>query len=187
VNDTQEPFLRLTDSSLGLSDGDDDQDRPITKRRAARGIVFNDKNKIALVYVSRHGHHKLPGGGIEDGESWTEALKREALEEIGCKIEVRDLYVGTITEERTRHRLQQISLCGIADVVEIYGQPSLTESEINDGLSAPLWVSLEKALELFEIDRPTTYSGTYMHVRDKAFIEKAVGILTPQNTKEAPK
>ena len=57
-------------------------------RKTARAVVFDENNKIALLYVSKHNYHKLPGGGAEDGEDLIVALKRECVEEIGCDIEV---------------------------------------------------------------------------------------------------
>ena len=58
---------------------------PCSKRRDAARAVLLKGNKIALIYVSRHGYHKLPGGGIEKGESIEDALFREIKEETGCK------------------------------------------------------------------------------------------------------
>lgn len=57
-------------------------------REAARAIVLDENNMIALLHVSRDGYYKLPGGGIEDSEDPVDALKRECREEIGCEIEV---------------------------------------------------------------------------------------------------
>lgn len=73
-------------------------------RKASRSIAFNDKNEIALLYVSKKGYHKLPGGGIEKGEDIIKALKREMLEEVGANIEVID-EIGTIIEYRNEFEL----------------------------------------------------------------------------------
>ncbi|MFT8350907.1 NUDIX domain-containing protein [Clostridium saccharoperbutylacetonicum] len=57
-------------------------------RKASRAIVLNDLGEIALLYVSKNKYHKLPGGGIEAGESIDIALNREVMEEVGTDIRV---------------------------------------------------------------------------------------------------
>src|SRR3989344_2508708 len=76
-------------------------------RRAARGILMNN-GKIALLNVTKQNYHKLPGGGIEKGESVGEAFKREILEETGCDCEIKD-QSGIILEWRDLYKLLQIS------------------------------------------------------------------------------
>ena len=48
-------------------------------RKASRSILFNNDNQIALLYVSKHKYHKLPGGGVENTENIKETLKREVM------------------------------------------------------------------------------------------------------------
>ena len=62
-------------------------------RTTARAIVYDETGNIGLMYVTNKGYHKLPGGGVEEGENVLQALKRECLEELGCDIEV----LGEIT------------------------------------------------------------------------------------------
>ncbi|KAA0205648.1 hypothetical protein EDM68_04920 [Candidatus Uhrbacteria bacterium] len=38
------------------------------ERRASRAVVFDEKDRVAFLFVSKHGYYKLPGGGIEEGE-----------------------------------------------------------------------------------------------------------------------
>ena len=47
----------------------------LNKRTAVRAIIFNE-NKLLMV-KSNLGDYKLPGGGVEKGESHEEAIKRE--------------------------------------------------------------------------------------------------------------
>ena len=51
----------------------------IRLREAVRAIVLRN-GKIAILYVSKENYHKLPGGGIEQGENLQEALEREIME-----------------------------------------------------------------------------------------------------------
>lgn len=54
--------------------------RTIT-RTAVRGVLFRDAELLLL--ASRHGDYKFPGGGVEPGESFEQALQREFREECG--------------------------------------------------------------------------------------------------------
>ena len=55
-------------------------------RFCVRVLLFNDKNEICVVKSEKYGYMQLPGGGIEDGESIIEALRRETEEETGFLI-----------------------------------------------------------------------------------------------------
>lgn len=65
------------------------------KRIRAAAIIFID-NKLVTVYREKKVEGKLkkyyviPGGGVEDGESIVEAVRREILEEVGIEIELTD-------------------------------------------------------------------------------------------------
>ena len=63
------------------SDGDSVFSRP-----SARGIIFNDDNKIALVYSKVEKYYKFPGGGIHKDEDPGQALIREVREEVGLVV-----------------------------------------------------------------------------------------------------
>lgn len=57
----------------------------IYMRRTARAIIIKDK-KLLLVTGYNAGYYWTPGGGIEEGESPEQALRREVQEELGAKI-----------------------------------------------------------------------------------------------------
>ena len=58
------------------------------------GLLINDEQQILLSDEYRNGFAftKFPGGGLVFGEGFSEALKREFLEEIGITIEVGELF-----------------------------------------------------------------------------------------------
>ena len=58
------------------------------KRSAARAVLLDENGEVYLLNVSKHGYHKLPGGGVKEGEELSYALERELMEELGCKAEV---------------------------------------------------------------------------------------------------
>ena len=137
-------------------------------REAVRAIVLKN-GKMAILYVSNENYHKLPGGGIEQGENLYEALDREIMEEVGTTIEnIRE--VGKIVEYRKRHNLQQISYCFIADVKDDKGEQNFTEEEKEEGFELK-WVSIDEALRLMKNDKPKDYLGAYVKARDINIIE----------------
>lgn len=57
----------------------------IGKRPSVRGIIIRG-NTIAMMHSLKYDYYKLPGGGIEEGESLEETLIREVKEESGLVV-----------------------------------------------------------------------------------------------------
>ncbi len=122
------------------------------ERRAARAIVFDADKKVALLHVSKKHFHKLPGGGVEAGESVEEALRREVSEEIGCEIQnIREL--GIVEEFRGKFSLHQLSHCFIADISGEKGIARLEPDEIEDGFGT-VWMDPSQAIATLESEAP---------------------------------
>lgn len=167
-------WIREIDSTDFGEERKTDPDKKYTLRKASRAIVFNN-SKIALLFVSKHNYHKLPGGGVEPGEDLETALHREILEETGCRIKIlKD--VGMIIEYRDDKDMRQESYCYLAKVDGEIKAPSFTEKEKADGFKL-IWVTIDDAISLLKNDRPKTESGRFIQVRDLTFIEKASLIL----------
>lgn len=52
----------------------------------ARAVIVND-NKLLMLYNSKTNKYFIPGGGVDEGETVLQAVKREALEESGYDVE----------------------------------------------------------------------------------------------------
>lgn len=57
----------------------------VGRRPSVRGIVIKDGN-IAMMHSLKYDYYKLPGGGIETGETYEETLVREVREESGLVV-----------------------------------------------------------------------------------------------------
>src|SRR3989344_2222838 len=139
----------------------------ISTRKAVRAILFDEKKRVALMSVSKHNYHKLPGGGIEEGENTEEALRREIKEETGGEIEITG-EVGKIIEEKSHYSKIQESYCFIAKLRKL-GKPEFTEHEIEGGFSL-IWVPLDEAISIMEKDTLEDYTGKFIRLRDLSFL-----------------
>jgi len=141
------------------------------ERQAARAIVLNDKKEVALLNVSKHNYHKLPGGGVEPGEDLAIALERELLEEIGCTAKITS-ELGVIIEYRDQWRLKQTSYCYIAIQYGEIKNPEFTTEELQEGFEV-IWVkNIDEAIKLLEIDMPDNYDGSFIKLRDLTLLKE---------------
>ena len=158
------------------------EDRPIAKedkiwkREASRGVVFDKEGLMPLMFVSKFNYHKLPGGGIEKGETQIDACKREMMEETGCEVEI-DKEIGIVTEFRPfAENLLQTSYCFLGRVIDKKGTPSLEESEKVEGLEL-IWVTPSEAISILKSDKPKNHEGEFILKRDLAFLDEAKKLI----------
>ncbi len=141
-------------------------------RNAARAILCDKEGNIGILNVTKRGYHKLPGGGIEEGENVLDALKRECKEELGCDVEALG-EVGQIIEYRKIFELTQNSFCYLANLVGEKGTPSLTQEEVESGFVVQ-WFPVKKVMSVLASDRPQNDEGSlYIVPRDRIFLEAA--------------
>ena len=146
-------------------------DQAYRVRKAARAVVINDRDEIALLFVTNGNYHKLPGGGIENNETIYDALKREVEEEVGTMIEdIEEL--GLTIEYRGEVAQLQISYGYKAKATGELKEPIDTEEEINDGFVLR-WVPMHIAIEILKQDQPTNYIGKFIQNRDLELLMKA--------------
>jgi 8-oxo-dGTP diphosphatase len=60
---------------------------PQKTRSCAYAVIADPQGRIAAV-EEEHGRIYLPGGGVESLETPGEALRREVMEELGCKVQL---------------------------------------------------------------------------------------------------
>jgi len=136
----------------------------------ARAVVFDKEGRIALLFVSKKNYHKLPGGGVEAGESLEEALRRECREEIGYEIKITG-EIGRVIEHRDMWKAKQESFCYLAEVSGEKGAPTFTADEIENGFSIK-WLLLGEAIKILGSDKPSDYEGQFIVARELVFLRE---------------
>ncbi len=74
-----------------------DYERALGIRPSVSAVIFDRRGRLLLQQRSDGGQWGLPGGSVEIGESVTDAVRREVLEETGLIVSVRRL-VGVYSE-----------------------------------------------------------------------------------------
>lgn len=151
-------------------------DSEFRTREAARAVVFDSAGKVPLLHVGLHSYHKLPGGGVDEGEDIPTALERELMEEIGCKAEA-TAEVGSTIEHRNQYELVQSSFCFIANQVGEKGQPDFTEKELREQFAIVWADDIDHAIALLEADAPDDYEGKFIKIRDTALLRAAKELI----------
>ncbi|MDP5213898.1 NUDIX domain-containing protein [Pseudoalteromonas tunicata] len=119
-------------------------------RNAARAIVLRG-NDILLMYTHRYDDYSLPGGGVNQGESIIDALKRELHEETGAQqIEVMSEF-GAYFELRPWNKapfelVQMNSYCFVCNIADELHTPQFEQHEINNGMR-PVWIDIHCAIK----------------------------------------
>ena len=73
-----------------------------SRRDSARAIIRLEDDKLALVYATKPGYYKFPGGGIHEDEDIIAALIREVQEEVGLEV-----IPSSVKEFGVAHRFQK--------------------------------------------------------------------------------
>jgi ADP-ribose pyrophosphatase YjhB (NUDIX family) len=177
------PFLTLDETSIDAQLLTSSRDG-YSLREAARAVVVDDNNAIALLHVTRDHYYKLPGGGIEGDEDASEALERELLEEIGTTAEI-VANLGTVQEYRYYWNMNQISYCYLAKQYGKKGAPNYTEEELNEGFEIVWAKNIDEAITLLESSKDVIYDDsdiarnvTFMRLRDAAIAKKAQPLIS---------
>lgn len=142
-------------------------------RKAARTVVFDREKRVAVLEVKGGMYHKIPGGGIDEGETEEEAATREALEEAGCDVKLLQKlgeleFVSPELDNLTHH-----SVCFLARKLKDHKTQYFTEHEKKNNFKL-LWLEPKEAFKLFENPIAKRQWELNMNNRDYKFLKKAV-------------
>ena len=162
-------LAEISEKSLGLGEAEKLGEK-YELRKSARAILLNEEGEMATQYLNTYTYHKLPGGGVDPGETIEEALKREVLEEVGCYCKITQP-IGITIEYRNKYNLLHISYAFAAKVVGEVGEPALEEGEIEEGQET-LWIPPKEVLEKMKNDKPQKFEGHFILEREMSFLEE---------------
>ncbi len=115
-----------------------------TLRHACRGIVVNN-GKVLLGYEANNGKYIIPGGGLEDGETYEQCCERELLEETGMQVRAKEEYLEI---EELFLDWRHINHYFVCELIKDTGSINLTEGEKKAGCTFK-WLPIEQALDIF--------------------------------------
>ncbi len=118
-------------------------------RTAVRAVVLRDTS-LLMIYSSNVGDYKFPGGGVNQGETHLQALRREVQEECGMSVMNVGLEVGAVIEynvpmEDNYDVFKMISHYYQCEVKDEVGTQKLDEYEQNLGFK-PIWIEIDDAI-----------------------------------------
>ena len=167
-------LLKLNDHILGLGNSTENISE-YKEESSVKAVIFNKENKIALLYVKKDGFYKLPGGGVESGESLDVALAREVHEEVGCEIEIiKEL--GEIEEYYDQIKLKKISYGYVAQMTGGASGTAFTDNEKSLGFELQ-WLDFKEAVNKMKNNKPDFYRGKFIWKRDMIFIQEALKVM----------
>ena len=96
-------------------------------------LVEEKDDKILLVQVRNREKYYFPGGKIDDGESYVEALQRELKEELCLDLAEEELeFIGTVVGEAYLQPDSRTELNGFRTTRSIDWSKVTTDNEITD-------------------------------------------------------
>jgi len=118
-------------------------------RTAVRAIILHGR-ELLMVFSSAVGDYKFPGGGVDVGETHSQALARELREECGASLLSMDGELGAVieynfAEEKDFDVFKMTSHYYFCQAEDDFGAQKLDDYERDLGFK-PVWVDIEDAI-----------------------------------------
>lgn len=142
-------------------------------RSAVRAII-HERDRLFMVYSKLNGDYKFPGGGVRNGEDYTQALIREIREETGANGVKIGIEFGEVIEydhsiEAGYDVFKMTSSYYICKIGNEIGEQQLDPYEKELGFTAR-WVSLTEALDTNKTLMREQKAGLPRWIRRETFI-----------------
>jgi len=107
---------------------------------------------LLMILSTNAGDYKFPGGGVDEGETYSQALCREVQEKCGMSVRHVGAEIGAVIEynlpvEKSHDVFKMTSLFYYCDVEDGFGKQKLDDYELALGLK-PLWIDVDSAIQL---------------------------------------
>jgi len=163
-------LLTITDKDINGSDN-----LSAKEPRVAVGLVlFDDDMNIALSHIGIWDLHMLPGGGVDEGEDFLTAVKREAWEETGCHCEIVK-EIGKTYQNSAEDNFVQEKYHYLAKVIGEKGELHLEDYEIASETTVR-WYPIEQAMQIITERKPDGTGQEFMKRRDMAVLNEVVSL-----------
>ena len=108
--------------------------------------IITNKNKVLLIHRKKEGEEYwvFPGGGIEEGETPGEAIRREVLEETSLKVTKCNYSFDYLDENKVAH---PVFVCRVEKGKPKLGGPEAEKNSEEDWY-CPEWIELSDAAKL---------------------------------------
>ena len=172
----------MTEMRIELKDTEWPYEYTDHDRRIARAIVFDEEGFFYFVRVRRDdlfGNATLietSGGGAEDGESTSSAVRRELKEELGVDVDV-ITKIGVVSDYYNlihRHNINHYYLCRIRS----FGEKHMTKDEIDYFHLSTLRLTYDEAVAEYEKNRETKL-GRLIANRELPVLRRAKELMDP--------
>ena len=141
----------------------------LPKRITTRAVIQNEQGEIALLYSNKFNYHEIPGGAVDEGETLEQGMIRECLEETGCNVEIiKELGLTQGLRPYNNHYQLNDSYGYYVKKIGEIQENNFDEDEIEEDFQL-VWVTLEKAIELFE-ELPITDNNFRNYIKERGLI-----------------
>jgi 8-oxo-dGTP diphosphatase len=147
--------------------------------RTRAGIVLIQDNKVALIERHRAGldYFVFPGGGVDEGETPEQAAAREAMEELGIEIAIKQKAAEIQFGSKSRHIYYLVEQTGGqfgSGIGEEY-----TDSDPNspeEGIYIPIWMPVDQ-LHLHENIYPAEVAKLVLRSLEEGWAENTATLF----------